>query len=213
MARRIRVGLLDSGVDLVLSGRVVAARSFAGEEPAPDLLDHGRRIAAIILHHAPDVDLVNAQVFGERMTTSPKQVALGLDWLRRQSVDVVNLSFGLRQDRPALRCAVDGALKVGIHLIAAAPARGRQVYPGAYPGVIRATGDARCGLGQISSLDGHPADLGASPRSLEGKLGGASFAVAHITGMLARLLVDKTDALSELVSRAAYVGPERMDRG
>lgn len=213
MSRRVRVGILDSGVGQMADGRVLTARSFTGEALAPDRLDHGQQIAAIILRHAPDADLINAQVFGERMITSPEKVAAGLEWLCAQSVDLVNLSFGLRQDRPALRHAVEAALEAGIHMIAAVPARGGRVYPGCYPGVISGTGDVRCALGQVSNLGGHPADFGASPCALDGKPGGASFAVAHLTGMLARHLTDDANPLSELVSRAAFVGPERVDGG
>lgn len=209
MTRRIKVGFLDSGVGPEVAERVVAARSFTGDALAPDRLNHGSRIAAIILHHAPDADLVNAQVFGESMTTSPERVAAGLDWLVEQAVDLVNLSFGLQQDREILRNAVNAALDGGIHMIAAMPARGARVYPAGYPGVTGATGDARCGPGQISHLGGQPADFGASPCDLAGTSGGASFAAAHLSGLSARLLAEHTELSSALIRHATYIGRER----
>ncbi|MEZ5932104.1 MAG: S8 family serine peptidase [Alphaproteobacteria bacterium] len=214
MSRPIRVGLLDSGVglDAEAAGRVAATRSFTGETPLPDRRSHGTRLAMIILHHAPEAELVDAQVFGARMTASPEQVAAALDWLTVQSVDIVNLSFGLRQDRPVLRAAVERTLGAGVRVIAALPARGGPVYPGAYPGVVGVTGDARCVLGEISDLGGRPATFGASPATLEGKPGGASFATAHITGMLAKAMAETPDALAQLAARAAYHGPERIVR-
>jgi hypothetical protein len=216
MSRRIKVGLLDGGIgphaDVDVAGRVALTRSFTGEAPAPDRLSHGARLAAIILHHAPEAELVDAQAFGARLTGSPERVAAALDWLAEQSVDIVNLSFGLRQDRPVLRAAVERAVGAGLCLIAALPARGGPVYPGDYPCVVGVTGDARCAPGEISALGGRPAAFGASPRTLDGEPGGASFATAHVTGMLARLMADTPDPLVELASSAAYHGPERIVR-
>jgi hypothetical protein len=132
--------------------------------------------------------LIDAQVFAERQRTTPDAVAAGLDWLRAEGAKVVNMSLGLRHDRAALRDAVARAVAAGVVLVAAAPARGSTVYPGGYPGVIRVSGDARCAPGEISALGGVPADYGACPHDAAGRHGGASFATAHLTGLLVRHL-------------------------
>ncbi len=212
MSNPVRIGLVDSGVAPALASHVVAARSFTGENLMPDRLGHGTRVARIILHYAADARLLDAQVFGARQVTSPAAVAAALDWLCGEGAQLVNLSLGLRTDRAVLRRAVDAALEAGLVLLASVPARGPQVYPGAYPGVLRISGDARCQPGQLATFGGEPADYGASPRALDGTLGGASFAVAHITGMLARELLSAGTGgtvRSLLDPLARYHGRER----
>ena len=95
-------------------------------------------------------------------------------------------------------------------LIAAVPARGGVVYPGGYAGVIRVSGDARCAPGEISALGGAPADYGACPADVDGRPGGASFAAARLTGLLAsRLSESESDPRALLDALARFHGRER----
>ncbi len=206
----VRVGLLDSGVAEGLAQHVVAAEAFTGEALTPDRLGHGTTLAAIVLHHVPQATLYNAQVFGDRRVTAPKVVADGLRWLAEMGVQIVNMSFGLRDDRATLRQAVAAARSTGMILVAAAPARGAAAFPGAYPGVIRVTGDARCEFSEISALAGTPADFGGCPLGLDGRPGGASPATAHVTGLLAgHLEAGLDDPVGELERTARFRGRER----
>lgn len=199
------VGLLDSGIEHALAAHVRASRSF-GEEAVSTA--HGSAIARIILHHAPKAALLDAQVLGAGHQATAQAVAAGLAWLREEGARIVNMSLGLRHDRKVLRDAVAAAAAGGVVLIASVPARGAAVYPGAYPGVIRVSGDARCALGEISALGGTPADYGAVPCDLDGRQGGASFAAAHVTGILARhLSADDPRALLDHLAR--FHGRER----
>ena len=102
-----------------------------------------------------------------------------------------------------MREAVATAQAAGMILIAAAPARGAVIYPGGYAGVIRVCGDARCAPGEISALGGAPADYGACPRDMSGRPGGASFAAAHVTGLLASHLRGSDCAPRTLLDRLA----------
>jgi hypothetical protein len=180
----ITVGLLDSGVAAALAAQVGGARAFV-DALAAGPGGHGSALARIILRHAPGAVLFDARVFVERGRTTPEAVAAGLDWLREEGARIVNMSFGLRHDRAVLREAVAAARAAGMILVASVPARGGKVYPGGYPGVIRVSGDARCAPGEISALGGAPADYGACPQDADGRYGGASFAAAHVTGLLA----------------------------
>jgi hypothetical protein len=210
MSGSITVGLLDSGIEPSLADRIGARRCFVDALPGPDRCHHGSAIARIILHHAPAARLLVADVFGARAHTTPEAVAAGLDWLRVEGAQIVNMSFGLREDRTLLRVAVEAAVAAGMILLAASPARGARVYPAGYPGVIRITGDARCAPREISALGGRPADFGACPRGLDGKAGGASFAVGHVSGLLAAGLA-KADVnpTAELERLARFHGPEQ----
>jgi subtilisin family serine protease len=204
-----RVGLLDSGVEPAVAAHLSASRAFVGQGAA-QLLDHGTAIARIVLHYAPGAALLHAQVFGERQRTTPELVAAGLDWLREEGARIVNMSFGLRPDRPVLRHAAAAAQEAGLILVASVPARGAVVYPGGYAGVIRVSGDARCAPGEISALGGDPADYGACPKDMVGRPGGASFAAAHVTGLLARHLSETEREPRVLLDRLArFHGRER----
>ena len=225
MSIPVGVGFLDSGVNADLAARIKVSKAFGldaqGEVQTvsvlPDPLQHGDPIARILLTAAPDIALYNAQVFTTTATTSPLAIAAGMIWLIKQNVSIINMSFGLRQNRAVLRDACAHALQAGIILIAAAPARGPAVYPSAYPGVLRVTGDARCGLTEFSHLASSQADFGACPRSYEQSkpgtpVGGASFAVPHVTAALARYLGaggDAADYYNYLAGLSSYHGPER----
>ena len=223
---RIRVGLIDSGLSEKQSMGMGAARRFVADDyggmhqtaVTPDLLGHGTTVAGIILYHAPDVVLYNAQVFDARGVTSPASVAAALDWLTEEKVDVINMSLGLLHDREILSEACASALSRDVVLIASSPAQGGAVFPAAYPGVIRATGDARCDLGEISFLDNRQADFGACPRDIAAdpsappRIGGGSLGCAHVTGHVAAYLgqgCDKSQIRQWLASRSKYLHSER----
>jgi hypothetical protein len=205
----MRVGLIDTGIAVDLAAAVAATRSFtAGPPAAAD--GHGTTVAAIILHHAPAARLLDARAFDAGGRAAPAAIAAALHWLIAERAALVNLSLGLRQDRAILRSAVAAAQAAGLLLIAATPARGAPVYPAAYPGLLRITGDARCAPDDLSALGGSPADYGACPHDLTGTPGGASLATAHVTGLLARKLAAGAAGHHAILARAArYIGRER----
>ncbi len=218
----LRVGLIDSGVAGLAPERVAASRGFVagpdGEVTQTAVLDdqlgHGSTLADILLQGAPGCQLVNAQVFGRQLSCSAAQVAAALDWLVEQRVHLVNMSFGLREDREVLRLACERAQAEGVILVAAAPARGAPVYPASYPGVIRATGDARCAPGDISFLDTPQADFGAHVQSAASGIAGASVGCARVSARAARFLAESAAASRVqlrdwLAGQASYRGPER----
>jgi len=223
MAEPVRVGIVDSGCRADQQPRVDAQAAFVLEdgqlwqaEACIDALGHGAAIFDIVQALAPDTRFVLAQVFQARFSTTAVQVAAAIDWLVEQQVRVINLSLGLRQDRPVLREACERALKAGVLLCAASPARGEPVYPSAYPGVFRMTGDARCARDEISHLDTEFADFGGHVRPLDGSLGasGASMGCAHMSGHVARYLSGRGEpgparARQWLIEQASYRGPEQ----
>lgn len=153
-----------------------------------------------------------AQVFDERGVTSPLQIAAALHWLGEQGVRVINLSLGVRQDRPILREAVAELVEAGVIVCASSPARGESVFPAGYPGVIRVTGDARCGEKEWSWLDSPQADFGAAVK-VAGR-SGASLGCAAFSGHLAALLAERSElsnvqVIEVMRERAVFRGIER----
>jgi len=218
--QKIRIGLVDSGLSEPQEMQAVANRCFTGaggESDPVDRLGHGAAICDIVTHYAPDILLYNAQVFEAQAVTTAAIVAAAIDWLRAEKVDLINLSLGLRHNRPVLEVACQRAQTAGIIMIASAPARGPMTWPAAYAGVIRATGDARCDDGEISFLESEQADFGGCPRAVEPPgnspplKGGASFGAAHISGQVAACLQaggNKKTIREWLVSKAKYIHNE-----
>jgi subtilisin family serine protease len=220
----VLVGLLDSGVARELCDCVAVESAFAlgdGERvarrpPTADAIGHGSSIARTILAAAPSARIANAQVFHGSIEAAPAVVAAALGWAVEHGARLVNMSFGVRSDREVLRAACAAARAAGAILLAAAPARGPAVFPAAYPGVIRVSGDARCAPGEVSLLGSAQADFGACPRTSDGRLRGASAAVARLTGRVAAFLAERPDADAAVVAgflqtAARHRGPERHD--
>lgn len=219
MAEPVRVGVVDSGWPPALQDRVLAARSFVAGGDAQDRLGHGTRTLQAIDALAPDARFVVAQVFGDALRTDMGTVARAVDWLVGEGAALINLSLGVRRDYPALRAACERAVASGCLLVASTPARGEPVFPAAYPGAIRAMGDARCAPGQHSALLLPHADFGACVLPPDGDRAhaGASLGCAHLSGRVAALLAggvaqDRAAVWQALVDSAAFHGPERRTR-
>jgi hypothetical protein len=219
MRPELLIGVIDSGHSERQAASIASGQRFRladdGLDRLPlsvDLLGHGSVVCEAILSHAPDARLCVAQVFDERGVTSPLQIAAALHWLGEQGVRVINLSLGVRQDRPILREAVAELIAAGVLVCASSPARGEPVFPASYAGVIRVTGDARCGEGEWSWLDSAQADFGAAVKV--GGRSGASLGCAAFSGHLAALLAERPELSNvQLVEvmreRAAFRGIER----
>lgn len=233
----MRIGIVDSGIDLndgpgengngkdgaggapvpvpARAAFVLDGNGVVEAPPHPDRVGHGSAVAGIVRALAPDSVLLDAQVFADAPVTNAAVAAAGLRWAVGQGARLVTMSFGLPADRAVLRDAVAEALAAGILLVAASPARGGPVWPAAYPGVIAATGDARCAPGEISVL---PGAFGACPRPMGAagepgerpRAGGASLSVAHLAGLLAAAgIADPAAARTHLERIARWHGRER----
>lgn len=221
MKSELRIGVVDSGHSLAQQSRVVAGRRFClldeglAEEPLrDDPLGHGSAVIDAISLRAPSALFCVAQVFDQRGVTSALQIATAIDWLVEQDVRLINLSLGLRQDRSLLREACAMALERGVLLCSSSPAQGAAVFPASYPGVLRVTGDARCGEHEWSWLNSQQADFAACVRGTHPGQSGASLGCAALSGHIAHYLAEHEDAsnpqiIQWLRENARYRGPER----
>ena len=233
-----RVGLIDScgglrGLDAAAQGdasSVAAAAAFVACDgrvecrgTVADPTGHGSRIAELLIS-GRRLELLLGQVFTTSGPTSGAAVAAAIDWAVERRVGLIHLSLGLAGDRMVLGLAVRRAIDAGCIIVAAMPARGAPVYPAAYPGVVRATGDARCAPHELSAL--RPWFFGGCPR-LEvasrmanghaegGASGGASIGAAWVThAILQEPPLAAPAAVEALTALAKYRGPEcRMPAG
>ena len=211
-----RVALIDSCGDwpgavgaaaFETSGEAVLERSVV-----VDPTGHGSRIASVLTGGPQALELLLGQVFTTKGPTTGAAVARAIDWAVDERARLVHLSLGLNADRAPLARAVDRAVGRGCVVVASVPARGSPVYPGCYPGVIRATGDARCAPGEWSALG--EGVFGACPRVPDAhrrqEAGGASVGAAWLSrailGFPGRLSVERV--IQALTAGATYAGRE-----
>jgi subtilisin family serine protease len=210
MTPRWRVAVLDSGSS---QAAAEAARFTAVgtritiQAPLPDRLGHGSRVSAIITGASTRPALLVGQVIDGRGSSTPALVAAAIHWAVACQADLIHLSLGLAADRNILREAVATAIEADCIVVAATPARARTVFPAAYPGVLRGTGDARCTRHELSYLG--PGRFGGAPR--HGNSGGSSIGAAYLTRAIVthcppRSRVDVVEAI--LAGVASYFGPE-----
>lgn len=189
----IGVAIVDSGVH---PGHphvrdIVAGRSFVpGEDPDQylDYLGHGTAVAGAICEKGAPLRLYVAKVFQRRLVTSIDVLLAALDWSLEQPVALVNLSLATQNEahREAFAKRVAVAEERGIRIVS--PKEG---LPGSLPGVVGVTID------DTMPRDRYSPEFGACgwPRPIPGQpqernLYGISFAVANVTGCLARDLAE-----------------------
>src|SRR5262249_15172964 len=131
-----------------------------------DAMGHGTKVSEVICGAPRSVSLLIGQVLDQQGVATAAALAAAIVWSLDEGADLIHMSLGLCADRPVLATAVDMAVKAGCIVVASVPARGAGTFPGSYPNVIRATGDARCQRDEISALDSAQADFGGCPRHI-----------------------------------------------
>lgn len=190
----IGVAIIDSGVHPTHPHvrDIVAGRSFVPGEPPEQYLDylgHGTAVAGAVCEKGAPLRLYIAKVFQRQLVTSIDVLLAALDWSLAQPISLINLSLATSNPahRPAFEARAARAAALGIRIVS--PLTG---LPGELPGVIGVSlNDA------IPRLERSP-DFAACgwPRPIPGRpphqnLYGISFAVANVTGCLARELAEE----------------------
>ena len=217
-----RVAVIDSGLDPQAGVPVREARRFEDRDgqilasaAQADEAGHGTTITRIIASAERPVELLMGQVLDRHGRCTAAAVAAAVDWALSCAAQLLHLSLGLRADRTVLAEAIGRAVCSGVIVVCASPARGALVFPAAYPGVLRATGDARCGRDEIAALGTRQADFGACvisdvPGSSVAR--GASVGAAHVSRHIVSHVEPGSSPVTVraiLAARAAFQGPER----
>ena len=200
--RGVKVGIIDSGVNPAhphVGGVAGGVRISPGEGDSNDYLDyigHGTAVAGAIREKAPDARLYVVKVFDRALTTNIETIVKAIDWCVEKEMDVINLSLGtVNEDhRTIIEQAVARAAKKGTVLVAAREMSGKPSLPGCLPSVIGVVADWQSARDryQVNGAVGDPAFIASAyPRDIPGvprerNLKGISFAVANMTGFVAR---------------------------
>ena len=203
MKAPVRIAVVDSGVHAShphvngVAGGVSITPDGREEPEFLDRLGHGTAVTAAIREKAPDAEIYAVKIFHDSLATRIDLLLHALDWSARNNMEFINLSLGTDnpQHEAALRTTVDLLAGKGIKIVAAHEDAGIRWLPGSLPGVIPVALDWTCPRDEYRTsalpdgrtlyhASGFPRPIpGVSP---ERNLKGISFAVANVTGLLAR---------------------------
>ena len=167
---------------------------------------------------APDAEIYALKIFGRSLDTSVEVLAAGIDWAGALKLPLVNLSLGSADPSHVgmLAPAVARARMSGTVIVAAGSDGGVGWLPGTLGGVVRTELDWSVARGTytvggsatspIFRMSGYPRPIpGVDP---QWNLKGLSFAVAGMTGIAARAMIESEArgveaVVAELSRRAA----------
>ncbi len=225
----VRIAVVDSGVHPQhphvggVAGGVAIGLDGAESSDYLDRLGHGTAVTAAIKEKAPEAELLAVKVFGDRLATSCSALVQAIEWAGEQGARLVNLSLGTANPTHEARLAeaLARASGRGALVVSAQESDGVRWLPGSLPVAIGVLLDWSCPRHSVrvaTDREGNPVFLASGfPRPIPGvsparNLGGISFAVANVTGVLARLLelepgVRDAGEVVELARRHAVVRP------
>jgi len=207
----VTVAVLDSGIHATHPhvGGVDRGVSFVDDaDDAVDRIGHGTAVAAAIREKAPGIVLVAAKIFHQRLATNADALARAIEWAAEEGAQLINLSLGTANAAHAerLSAAVDYAASRGSLVVSALEANGTPLFPGSLASVAGVVADWSCerdaldvelrsgGVSRFSA-SAYPRPIPGVPK--ERNLAGVSFAVANVTGFLARAI--ESGAIPEIV--------------
>ena len=208
--RDVRVAVIDSGVQLDhpdLAGQVMESANFVGDSDARAEI-HGTAVAGIIAARAdnhvgiagvaPRARLFALRACRQATAADTSCTTLSLATALHAAIDrgaqVINMSLGGPPDRLIQRL-VEAALERGIDVVAAADrALPQGGFPAAVHGVV-AVVDETSGAAPAGMVAAPGTDIPATlPGSRWATVSGASYAAAHVSGLLALMLDARASA-------------------
>jgi hypothetical protein len=202
----VRVAVIDSGVHAShphingVAGGLAITREGCEEADYVDRLGHGTAVTAVIREKAPDAQIFAVKVFHESLTTRIGPLVRAIEWSVENGMHLINLSLGTSnpEHEPVLQAAVERVRRRGITLVAAFEDGGVRWLPGCLGGTTAVVLDWDCPRDEyrrekladgreLYRASGFPRPIPGVPP--ERNLKGISFAVANVTGVLAREMV------------------------
>jgi subtilisin family serine protease len=199
----VRIAIIDSGVHAAHPhiGGVAGGVAFDAEgrehSDYVDRLGHGTAVTAAIKEKAPDAELYAVRVFERTLGTPIGTLLRAIEWAAESGMHIANLSLGTSriEHESALRHAVDRAGARGLVIVSARDDEDVRWLPGSLAGVVPVQLDWDCPRDQyrVAQVDGDTVFRASGfARPIPGvpperNLNGISFAVANMTGFVARV--------------------------
>lgn len=215
--KKVKVALLDSGVDYVESIEVQEKINLIDDEEVSliyeDYSSHGTTIAGIMSAKKnskdtnlygvnPNMELYSARILDKNCQAPISRVVEGIYWAIEKEVDIISISFGTNKYSKILETAINDAYNMGILIVAAVGNQGDKEnsveYPAAFENVLGVGSvDSKGNLSEYSST-GKGVDIVAPGEAIcsIGAFGkemitwGTSMSVPHVVGV-ASLLWEK----------------------
>jgi subtilisin len=221
----IKVAVLDSGVEIghpFLEGMSLADDLAVGLEDdrlrvtpgkGRDIFGHGTAIAGIIHRMAPEAQIGSFRVLGQDLRSRSLIIRAAALLAIERGYHIINCSFGCSREDHVLyyKDWIDAAYLNDRHIVAACNNQdfSRREWPGHFPTVITVNFQRCPNSEEFYYRRGHLSEFSANGEDiivawLGGtikKVTGSSFAVPHITGLLARL-ISGSPGLSSLQTKA-----------
>lgn len=197
----VRVAVIDSGVHashphIVGVAGGVTIGSQQEEDSFVDLIGHGTAVMAAIQEKAPQAEYFAVRVFQTALRANIDVIARAIQWCIERRMDVINLSLGTANPAHVARFTslIAQATEQGTIVVSARNMNGIAAFPGSMMGVVGVGLDWNCPRYSYSCMrtpeglelcaSGYPRPVPDVPK--ERNLQGISFAVANLTGFVAR---------------------------
>jgi subtilisin len=209
----VKIAILDTGID---KNHEDLKRNYKGgynfvdnNEETFDLNSHGTHVAGIIAAEdndigvvgvAPEAEIYSVRILNYDATGTAADITAGLEWVKNNKMDIVNMSLGAAEDSITVQKACDILYKDGILLVAAAGNNGNEYgegnnidNPANYQSVIAVGATDSADNRAIFSSTGPKLEIAAPgvdiystlPGNKYGSLSGTSMACPHIVGVAA----------------------------
>jgi subtilisin family serine protease len=237
--RNIRIGIIDTSIDRdhpAFRGRNVDIGNFLPDGAARTINWHGTGVLAVLAGSPdsgtpgliPDAHFFAADVYhadeGGHPMADTASLLRALEWMRDSNVNVINMSMSGPYDELLQKAVADMSAR-GVLFVAAAGNDGPNAppsYPAAYEQVIAVTAVDKNLRSYIHASHGDYIDVAAPgvgiwtaiPNLMEGYQSGTSFAVPHVTAILAAAQGQVQDKSKEGFLRALAIrdlGPAGRD--
>lgn len=223
--RGVLVAVIDSGIHAShphvdgVSGGVAISADGTCHDDFVDRLGHGTAVAAAIREKAPDIQLLAVKVFDRQLSATIEALVAAIDWAVARGARIVNLSLGttVPAHEALLRVSVDRALRDRALIVAAFAHDGVRWLPGSLPDVIAVRMDWQIPRDRyrvseeqdgrlVVEASGYPREIPGVPP--DRNLKGISFAVANVSGFLARV-VEGRPSLTAVEAAALLASAQR----
>lgn len=198
----VSIAVIDSGVDTSAVGPVAGAVAIDGntvvEGPHDDAFGHGTACAGIIRRVAPLAELYSVRVLGSTLSGTGAALLAGVRWALDRKIQVINLSLSTRRREhcAALHELADRAYFGNTVLVAAVNNVPAVSYPAEFSSVISVAACQGDDPFLLRYNPSPPVEFGAPgigvrvpwPGGGTMTATGNSFAAAHVSGLVARIL-------------------------
>ena len=225
--KKIKVAVLDSGLDYDEDIPFVERKDFLGEEELhpiyQDYTGHGTSVAGLICAKKSDdritgiaanVDLYAGRILDAENKAPVGRVIEGIEWAIEKKVNIIHMSYGTQESSQELEEVINKAYNEGILLIAAAGNSGTAAedestveYPAAFDNVISVGATNVENKKTEISSSGYELDVVAPGDQIlsSGAFGGVvveegtSVSAAQVTGLAAVLWGKHPDKSNEFI--------------